>query len=147
MDGVRIISNTTCEFLQRVPEDLGKSSSLYLSLYPHLVLTSFSPHPHNPHLIVITVNVFQAGSVHEAAMLTDAYEELYERKSAKADEKLRAIEEDLEPAVNTCITAATGKRPSPHPLLVLRILTSSSPILIILTSSSPHLPLFLTPSS
>ena len=75
MDGVRIISNTTCEFLQRVPQDL--------------------------------VDVFQAGSVHEAAMLCDAYEELYERKSAKADEKLRAIEEDLGSAVNTCITAAT----------------------------------------
>jgi hypothetical protein len=75
MDGVRILSNNTCEFLQRVPQDL--------------------------------VNVFQAGSVDPAAMLYDAYEELYERKSAKADEKMRAIEDDLGTAVNTCIAAAT----------------------------------------
>lgn len=53
------------------------------------------------------VNVLQAGSVEPAALLYDAYEELYERKSAKADEKMRAIEDDLDNAVNVCIGAAT----------------------------------------
>jgi hypothetical protein len=53
------------------------------------------------------VNVLQAGSVDPAAMMYDAYQELYDRKSAKADEKMRAIEDDLEQAVNTCIGAAT----------------------------------------
>lgn len=53
------------------------------------------------------VNVLQAGSVDPAAMLYDGYQELFERQSAKADEKMRAIEDDLEQAVNTCIGAAT----------------------------------------
>ena len=75
MDGVRIITNTKCEFLQRVPQDL--------------------------------VDVFQAGSTDPSAMLFDAYQELYDRKSAKADDKMRAIEDDLGSAVNTCIGAAT----------------------------------------
>lgn len=76
MDGVRILTGTSCEFLQRVPDCLEKA--------------------------------WQAGSVDPSAMLFDAYEELFERNSAKADDHIRAIYDDLEDAVNTCIDAATN---------------------------------------
>lgn len=51
IDGVRIVTNTVCEFLQRVPDCL--------------------------------VDVFLAGSCEPAAMLYVAYQELFEKHSAK----------------------------------------------------------------
>jgi hypothetical protein len=72
-DGVRILSNTYMEFLQRVPDS--------------------------------TVSIFKIGSTSPAAMLYDALEQ-FDKRSAKADENIRLIDNELAKAVGDCIDAA-----------------------------------------
>ncbi|KAH8920137.1 vacuolar protein sorting-associated protein 16 [Atractiella rhizophila] len=52
-----------------------------------------------------TVDVFLPGSTHPAAFLFEASEE-FRRKSARADELIRAIKPELTSAVETCVEAA-----------------------------------------
>ncbi|RSH95606.1 hypothetical protein EHS25_000698 [Saitozyma podzolica] len=82
LDGLRIISSTSCDFLQKVPE-----------LIPLLAV----PDP--------TLAVFSPGSTHPAAILYDALDH-FDRKSPKADESIRSIRPELANAVDTCIQAA-----------------------------------------
>ncbi|KAL8172309.1 hypothetical protein V2J09_024113 [Rumex salicifolius] len=72
-DGVRILTNTSMEFLQRVPDS--------------------------------TVSIFKIGSTTPAALLYDALDH-FDRRSAKADENLRIIRQNLPEAIEACIDAA-----------------------------------------
>ncbi|KAI3967604.1 hypothetical protein MKW92_003479 [Papaver armeniacum] len=72
-DGVRVLSNTSMELLQLVPES--------------------------------TVSIFSVGSAKPAALLYDALD-LFDRRSAKADDYLRSILSELPEAVEACIDAA-----------------------------------------
>ncbi|PIA41558.1 hypothetical protein AQUCO_02200179v1 [Aquilegia coerulea] len=72
-DGVRILSNTSMEFLHIVPAS--------------------------------TVSIFKIGSTEPAALLYDALD-LFDKRSAKADENLRLIRNALPEAVEACIDAA-----------------------------------------
>jgi len=89
LDGMRIISSSSCDFLQKVP-GLGICSTVLRRL------TS----PSDP-----TLAVFSPGSTQPAAILYDALDQ-FERKSPKADESIRSIRPDLANAVDTCIEAA-----------------------------------------
>ncbi len=53
-----------------------------------------------------TLSIFQIGSTAPAAMLYDAMD-AFEKRSAKADENIRAIRADLAQAVDDCIDAAS----------------------------------------
>ncbi|KAI3971867.1 hypothetical protein MKW92_052396 [Papaver armeniacum] len=72
-DGVRVLSNTSMEFLQLVPES--------------------------------TVSIFSIASTKPPALLYDALD-LFDRRSAKADDNLRSIRSNLPEAVEACIDAA-----------------------------------------
>lgn len=88
VDGLRIISSSTCEVLQKVPGGCSEPTSF--------VGTDPSD---------ASLAVFQPGSEHPAAVLYDALDH-FERKSPKADEAIRSIRPDLARAVDTCIEAA-----------------------------------------
>lgn len=72
-DGARVISQTSCEFLHKVPK--------------------------------VTEEIFAYGSTTPAATLFDALDD-FEKKSPKADEKVRGIAQELTAAVDACIEAA-----------------------------------------
>lgn len=90
LDGLRIISSGTCEFLQKVP---GQYPCTYRSSSRKLTAQDSS------------LAVFSPGSSHPASVLYDALEH-FDQKSPKADESIRSIRPDLAGAVDTCIEAA-----------------------------------------
>lgn len=100
LDGLRIISSTACDFVQKVP---GQSNApLRVSPPPgHLADKTDS-----------SLAVFSPGSSHPASVLYDALEH-FDQKSPKADESIRSIRPDLANAVDTCIEAA-GREADPH---------------------------------
>ncbi|MCJ1310118.1 hypothetical protein MMC25_003779 [Agyrium rufum] len=73
IDGVRLITNDVCEFLQKVPDD--------------------------------TEDVFRLGSQAPASVLLDAVDQL-EKKSARADDRIKLIQSNLDEAIDSCIRAA-----------------------------------------
>lgn len=56
-------------------------------------------------LLASSSDIFLPGSSHPAAILFDSSEH-FAKKSAKADEGIRAIKQSLTEAIETCITAA-----------------------------------------
>lgn len=96
-DGVRIITNDVCEFLQKVP---GKHCNTMSRM---LALTDCSD---------ATEDIFKIGSTSPASVLLDAIDQL-EKKSPKADDNLQLIKSNLPDAVATCVEAA-GQQFSAH---------------------------------
>jgi hypothetical protein len=97
-DGLRIISPTSCDFVQKVPGGLVPDDVC------SVVLIRRSAEP--------TLAVFAPGSTHPAAILFEALEQ-FDRKSPKADDSIRSIRPDLGNAVDTCIDAA-GRESEVH---------------------------------
>lgn len=91
IDGVRIITNDVCEFLQKVPGEL----SLCLD-HSTVHLTGSTD---------VTEDVFKLGSTSPASVLLDAIDQL-EKKSPKADDNIQLIRPNLVEAVDTCTKAA-----------------------------------------
>jgi hypothetical protein len=85
LDGLRMYSSTTCEFVQKVP---GTFSLFALRLSKD-----------------VSEDAFKVGSSLPSAVLLDAVDHL-ERNSAKADEDIRLIRPQLTEAVDGCIAAA-----------------------------------------
>lgn len=96
VDGVRLITNDVCEFLQKVPGMCPVS----LKVFSYLSC------------IGCTEDVFKLGSTSPASVLLDAVDQL-DKKSPKADENIRLIRPNLLDAVGTCIQAA-GQEFSVH---------------------------------
>jgi vacuolar protein sorting-associated protein 16 len=84
IDGLRIYSSTTCEFVQKVPGMFHLCTRL---------------------IVDVSEDVFKVGSSSPSAVLLDAVDHL-ERNSAKADEDIRLIRPQLAEAVDGCIAAA-----------------------------------------
>jgi vacuolar protein sorting-associated protein 16 len=84
LDGMRIYSTTTCEFIQKVQGNRSKTRWLISD---------------------VSEGVFKVGSSSPSAVLLDAVDQL-ERNSAKADEDIRLIKSQLSEAVDGCIAAA-----------------------------------------
>lgn len=95
MDGLRIISTESCDFIEKVP---GTSSSFHF-------FTSLTP------LSDASLAVFAPGSTHKGALLVEALES-FEQGLARANDLIRGIKADLAGAVDTCIEAA-GLEPDP----------------------------------
>lgn len=90
IDGIRIISDDLCEFLQKVP------GMFVFNHYRALIKIKISDS---------TLQVFKPGSVSPAAILFEATEH-FEKRNPKADESLRQIRSDMILAVDLCIDAA-----------------------------------------
>jgi hypothetical protein len=110
IDGVRVIGQEVCDFIQKVPGM--KSHPLNSVCWTHVITVS-------------TMSVFRPGSTSPSAILFDAWES-FTRRSSKADESIRSIRPDLAAAVNECIDAA-GREWEPYwqrRLLSVRLTTS-----------------------
>lgn len=95
MDGLRIISTESCDFIEKVPGKPSSPCCLYLT-------DPFSD---------ASLAVFAPGSQHKAASLVEALES-FEQGQPRANEIIRGIKADLAGAVDTCIEAA-GLEPDP----------------------------------
>ena len=89
IDGVRLITNDVCEFLQKVPGEM----------------KTLVPLRHRLTKIDVTEEVFKLGSTSPASVLLDSVDQL-EKGSPKADENIQLIKSDLADAVQTCVQAA-----------------------------------------
>lgn len=96
IDGVRLITNDVCEFLQKVPG----MCPISLWGFSYLLCTD------------CTEDIFKPGSTSPASVLLDAVDQL-DKKSPKADANIRLIRPNLLDAVGTCIQAA-GQEFSVH---------------------------------
>ena len=90
IDGVRLITNDVCEFLQKVPGTLQKRDDVTWRAY---------------NLAEDTEEVFKLGSTAPASVLLDAVDQL-EKKSPKADDNIQLIRPNLNEAIDMCIRAA-----------------------------------------
>lgn len=90
VDGVRLITNDVCEFLQKVPGMLYTMSRLVYITHHHTGSTE---------------DVFKLGSTSPSSILLDALDHL-EKKSPKADENIQMIRSSLPDAVAACVEAA-----------------------------------------
>lgn len=90
MDGLRIISTESCDFIEKVP---GKSR---VDSHPVALLNS---------TLDASLAVFAPGSRHKAASLVEALD-CFEQGLPRANEFIRGIKADLAGAVDTCIEAA-----------------------------------------
>jgi hypothetical protein len=88
-DGVRLLTNDTCEFLHKVSGEKRH-------------LQSMKPYLQNAD---VTAEIFRLGSSSPASVLLDSVEQL-EKKSPKADENIQRIRSSLPGAVDACIKAA-----------------------------------------
>lgn len=90
IDGVRLITNDVCEFLQKVPGKLERQIGIAC--------------PAND-VTEDTEEVFKIGSTAPASVLLDAVDQL-EKKSPKADDNIQLIRPNLDEAIDVCIRAA-----------------------------------------
>lgn len=90
MDGVRLITNDTCEFLHKV------NGKLYIEEIYRITTNGVSD---------VTQEIFRLGSSSPASVLLDSVDQL-EKKSPKADENIQRIRSSLPSAVDACIKAA-----------------------------------------
>lgn len=90
MDGVRLITNDTCEFLHKV------NGKLYIEAIYRITTNRVSD---------VTQEIFRLGSSSPASVLLDSVDQL-EKKSPKADENIQRIRSSLPSAVDACIKAA-----------------------------------------
>lgn len=99
IDGVRLITNDICEFLQKVP---GKLSEIYcVDCGIQLIMIKDA-----------SEEIFKLGSTSPASVLLDAQDQL-EKKSSKADDNIQLIRSNLPDAVSSCVQAA-GQEYSIH---------------------------------
>lgn len=99
LDGLRIVSADRLEFLQKVPGGCLPDGSR-MRFCPYLIDTTLS------FSAECSSQIFLPGSSHAAAILFESSEQ-FSKKSAKADEGIRAIKADLAMAVDTCLAAAS----------------------------------------
>ena len=97
IDGVRIITNEVCEFLQKVPGRLKVRFRLRCAENSNSDATE---------------DIFKLGSTSPASVLLDAEDQL-EKKSSKADDNIQLIRSNLPDAVSSCVQAA-GQEYSVH---------------------------------
>lgn len=97
IDGVRLITNDVCEFLQKVPGRLQEQDEVTYRA---------------DDLAEDTEEVFKLGSTAPASVLLDAADQL-EKKSPKADDNIQLIRPNLDEAIDMCIRAA-GHEYSSH---------------------------------
>jgi len=97
VDGVRLLTNDVCEFLQKVP---GASKSRAKKCFGSKTRVD------------TTETIFKLGSTTPASVLLDAVDQL-EKKSPKADENIQLIRPSLPDAVAACVEAA-GQEYSTH---------------------------------
>ena len=86
-DGLRIISNSHCEFLQRVP-------GTCQSAYPSSLINSLESIEH----------VYKIGSTHPAAILVDTYDH-YTSNSVYVYDTLIEVQQNIEQAIETSLSA------------------------------------------
>jgi len=97
IDGVRLITNDVCEFLQKVPGRLQEQDEVTYRA---------------DDLAEDTEEVFKLGSTAPASVLLDAVDQL-EKKSPKADDNIQLIRPNLDEAIDMCIRTA-GHEYSSH---------------------------------
>lgn len=97
VDGLRIISPDRLEYIQKVAGEL----TIRERGAPSPIMSASVPYYPEP-----SSSVFLPGSSDPSAILFDSSEH-FAKKSAKADEGIRAIKKDLARAVDTCIAAAS----------------------------------------
>ena len=90
IDGIRIFSSDTCDFIQKVP------SAFSVCWLPSRILTVVAE---------AALNLFLPGSTDPSAILYDAWS-LFTQRSPRADETVRQIRPDLASAVDACIDVA-----------------------------------------
>ena len=90
IDGLRLMTNDVCEFLQKVP-GMEQSNTIYAI---------------SNKVIDESEEVFKLGSTAPASVLLDAVDQL-EKRSPKADDNIQLIRSNLDEAIDTCIKAAS----------------------------------------